>query len=106
MQGIVPAGTPLPAKSAAAGPPGSGPFEMLSYRRDESVTLARNPYRTAAPAAAREILFKVVPDPTVRALELAEGICDLSGNNIEADVLPWLAAHQVAGDQQYGGHDL
>lgn len=95
MQGIVPEGTPLPAKSASAGPPGTGPFEMLSYRRDESVTLARNPYRAAAPATAREILFKVVPDPTVRALELAEGICDLSENNLEATVLPWLASHKM-----------
>lgn len=95
MQGIVPEGTPLPAKSTAAGPPGTGAFAMLSYRRDESVTLARNPYRTAAPAAAREILFKVVPDATVRALELAEGICDLSENNLEATVLPWLANHQM-----------
>ncbi|MHB8382068.1 MAG: ABC transporter substrate-binding protein [Candidatus Binataceae bacterium] len=94
MQGIVPEGTPLPANNIAAGPPGTGPFEMLSYRRDESVILARNPYRAAPPDSAREILFKVVPDPTVRALELAEGICDLSENNIEATVLPWLAAHQ------------
>jgi len=30
----------------------------------------------------------------VRALELAEGVCDFSGNNIEYDVLPWLATHR------------
>lgn len=94
MQGIVPEGTPLPAKSTASGPPGTGPFTMLAYRRDESVRLGRNPYHAAPPGAAREILFKVVPDPTVRALELAEGICDLSENNIEAAVLPWLASHK------------
>jgi len=40
------------------------------------------------------IFLKVVPDPTVRALELAEGVCDFSGNNFEPDVLPWLAAHK------------
>jgi peptide/nickel transport system substrate-binding protein len=39
-------------------------------------------------------LFKIVPDPTVRALELAEGVCDFSGNNIQTEVLPWLAAHE------------
>ncbi|HUY29199.1 MAG TPA: ABC transporter substrate-binding protein [Candidatus Binataceae bacterium] len=94
MQGIVPDGTPLPARSAAPAPPGSGPFTMLSYQRDESVLLARNPYRPAPAAAAREVLFKVVPDPTVRALELAEGICNLSENNIEATVLPWLGDHK------------
>ena len=95
MQGIVPAGTPMPARSTASAPPGSGPFAMLSYRRDESVTLVRNPHHAAPPGAAREILFKVVPDPTVRALELAEGICGLSENNIEAAVLPWLADHKA-----------
>lgn len=95
LQGIVPQGTPLPGKSTASGPPGTGPFAMFSYRRDESVTLVRNPYHAAPPAGVQEILFKVVPDPTVRALELAEGICDLSENNIEAAVLPWLAKNRA-----------
>ncbi len=93
MQGIVPAGAPLPAAAMSAGPVGSGPFRMLSYKRDESVELARNPFHPAPPEAPGAILFKVVPDPTVRALELAEGQCDLSENNIEASVLPWLADH-------------
>ena len=36
------------------------------------------------------IVFKVVPDPTVRALELAEGVCDLAENNIQPDLLGYL----------------
>ena len=95
LQGVVPVGTPLPAESIEAAPPGTGPFAMRSYRRDESVTLVRNPYRTTPFDGAREILFKVVPDPTVRALELAEGICNLSENNLEATVLPWLERHRA-----------
>jgi peptide/nickel transport system substrate-binding protein len=93
-EGIVPYGTPLPAKGTTPAPTGSGPFRMVSYNRDESALLERNsycPYQTGTP---RSILLKVVPDPTVRALELAEGVCDFSGNNIEYDVLPWLAAHK------------
>jgi peptide/nickel transport system substrate-binding protein len=93
-EGIVPYGTPLPSKALTPAPPGSGPFRMAEYRRDESAILVRNPYRSYPPAAPRSILLKVVPDPTVRALELAEGVCDFSGNNIEYDVLPWLAAHR------------
>ncbi len=93
-EGIVPAGTPLPSKESAAAPIGSGPFAMVAYARDEAVRLERNPYYPHPPEAAESILFKIVPDPTVRALELAEGVCDFSGNNIEYDVLPWLAAHQ------------
>ena len=93
-EGIIPYGTPLPSKGSAPAPVGSGPFRMAAYTRDESAILVRNPYFPYPPAAPRSILFKVVPDPTVRALELAEGVCDFSGNNIQTDVLPWLAAHK------------
>ncbi len=93
-EGIVPAGTPLPARGSGAAPIGSGPFRMAVYSRDEFVRLERNPYRSHPPGAADSILFKIVPDPTVRALELAEGVCDFSPNNIQVDVLPWLSTHQ------------
>ena len=93
-EGIVPAGTPLPSKENAAAPIGSGPFQMVAYARDEDMRLERNPYYPHPPGAIRSILIKIVPDPTVRALELAEGVCDFSGNNIEYDVLPWLAAYK------------
>jgi peptide/nickel transport system substrate-binding protein len=92
-EGIVPNGTPLPSRGSTAAPVGSGPFQIVAYARDESARLERNPYYPHPPGAAQSILFKIVPDPTVRALELAEGVCDFSGNNIENDVLPWLAAH-------------
>jgi peptide/nickel transport system substrate-binding protein len=92
-EGIVEAGAPLPAKERAASPIGSGAFRMVDYVRDGSIRLERNPYYSRPPAAAQSILVKIVPDPTVRALELAEGVCDFSGNNIETDVLPWIAAH-------------
>jgi peptide/nickel transport system substrate-binding protein len=103
MQGIVPDGTPLPEHSAAAAPPGAGPFEIASYSRDEKLVLVRNPYRRAAPDSPRGIIFKIVPDPTVRALELAEGVCDVAENNIEPDVLPYLArVHAVDVDRSPG----
>jgi len=93
-EGIVPAGTPPPARGSVAAPVGSGPFAMVAYSRDESLRLVRNRYYPHSPDAAESIFFKIVPDPTVRALELAEGVCDFSPNNIQLDVLPWLAAHQ------------
>ena len=93
-QGIIPYGTPLPAKGTTPAPTGSGPFQMVGYTRDESLLLERNPYCPYPADTPRTILLKVVPDPTVRALELAEGVCDFSGNNIENDVLPWLSAHK------------
>ncbi|MDO8431242.1 MAG: ABC transporter substrate-binding protein [Candidatus Binatus sp.] len=90
LQNIVPDGTPLPARSVAIAPPGAGPFRMTSFSRDESIVLERNPYFPAPAAGPRTLFFKVVPDPTVRALELTEGVADFSENNIQPDVLPYL----------------
>ncbi len=88
--GVVPAGTPIGHRGASAASLGSGPFAVESFVRDERVILRRNPYRSAAPGAPRGIVFKIVPDPTVRALELAEGICDFAENNIEPNLLGYL----------------
>ena len=71
---------------------GSGPFRLLSFARDERLLLARNPYRSSPIGSALKIDFKIVPDPTVRALELAKGTTDLAQNNIEPDVLKYLQA--------------
>ncbi len=88
--GVVPAGTPLPGQGAARWPAASGSFEIASFSRDETLVLTRNPARPHAPGDIPGIVFKVVPDPTVRALELAEGICDLAENNIQPDLLGYL----------------
>jgi peptide/nickel transport system substrate-binding protein len=94
-QGVVPDGTAPPLKSATVAPPGSGPFMISSFARDEMIRLERNPFHKSAPDSPTAILIKIVPDATVRALELAEGVCDFSGNNLEPDVLPWLGAHPL-----------
>ncbi|HEY6395292.1 MAG TPA: ABC transporter substrate-binding protein, partial [Candidatus Binataceae bacterium] len=88
MQGVVPEGTRAPSRGSSSGPSGSGPFRLARFSRDESAYLERNPFRPHPEASPRAILFKIVPDPTVRALELAEGECDLSENNIQPDLLP------------------
>ena len=89
--GIVPAGTPPPGRGETIAPPGTGPFTLTSFRRDEAVTLARNEYHPYPEGAARGIVFKVVPNATVRALELAEGICDFTENDgVQAELIPFL----------------
>jgi peptide/nickel transport system substrate-binding protein len=89
--GVVPVGTPLPAKGAQRWPAASGAFEIASFSRDEALVLVRNPNRASTPGAIAGIVFKVVPDPTVRALELTEGVCDLAENNVQPDLLGYLA---------------
>ncbi|MFZ0888921.1 MAG: ABC transporter substrate-binding protein [Candidatus Binataceae bacterium] len=90
MLGVVPFGTP--GGGGRSAPAGSGPFKLVRFVRDESLVIARNPMRSQSSSAPRGIVFKVVPDPTVRALELAEGVCDFSENNLEPYLLGYLAA--------------
>ena len=88
--GVVAQGTPLPGKGAQRWPSASGAFEIARFSRDEMLVLTRNPDRSHAPGDIAGIVFKVVPDPTVRALELAEGVCDLAENNIQPDLIGYL----------------
>jgi len=91
MLGVVPSGAPGIAGSFGA-PIGSGPFRLVSFARDEKLVLERNPFAPRPEAAAGGIVFKIVPDPTVRALELAEGVCDFAENNVEPYLLGYLKA--------------
>jgi len=91
--GVVPNGTPLPGEGGGSAPPGSGPFRLVRFTRDEAVVLVRNPYRGYPRGAAPGIVLKIVPDATVRALELTEGVCDFAENDsIQPDLIPYLAA--------------
>jgi peptide/nickel transport system substrate-binding protein len=93
MLGIVPGGSRL-APLAPSRIVGSGPFKLINFAREEQLLLARNPYRSCPIGSAQEIDFKIVPDPTVRALELAKGTADLAQNNLEPDVLKYLQARR------------
>ncbi len=94
MLGIVPEGTPARSSKLIA-PPGTGPFKLVDFERDDRVVLQRSSAReNPNPAAVKGIVFKVVPDPTVRALELVEHICDLAPNDIQPDLLPYLRAQE------------
>jgi peptide/nickel transport system substrate-binding protein len=93
--GVIPTGTPVAAAHPDFAPPGTGPFRLAHFERDEAVVLARNPYFPSAAGAASGIVFKVVPDATVRALELIEGVCDFTENDgVQPDLIPFFAAHR------------
>jgi len=97
--GVVPRGSPA---RGAASPVGSGPFKLLSFTRDEALILTRNGARPSAESAAG-VVFKIVPDPTVRALELAKGIADFAENNIQPDLLGYLRARPGLSVNQFPG---
>jgi peptide/nickel transport system substrate-binding protein len=78
-------------------PPGSGPFMLDSIDRGERITLKANPAYWEKKPQLAGIIFKVVPDAMVRALEFKKGTIDFLQNDLEPDMLPWLKdnAHAV-----------
>lgn len=89
--GIVPRGA---GEELARKPVGAGPFRFVSYEPGERLTLARNQdYMDGAPRLAGVVL-KIVPDETVRLLELKKHNVHLVMNPITPAVLPWLAAQK------------
>src|SRR5690606_8435423 len=54
-------------------PVGTGPYRFVRWLPNEAIVLERNPeYWDGAPRFA-QLMFKVVPDNTVRVLELRSG---------------------------------
>jgi peptide/nickel transport system substrate-binding protein len=90
--GIVPVGT---GSEASRQPIGSGPYRLVEFIPDASVTLAAfEDYYRGAPRNAGVVL-KVVPDETMRGLELRKGDVDIVVNDIAPDIV-----HALAGEPQ------
>ena len=84
--GIVPAGSPANDKP----PSGSGPFLLEAVDSGEKVTLKANPNYFKGKPPLAGVVFKIVPDAMVRALEFKKHSIDFMQNDIEPDMLPWL----------------
>lgn len=64
----------------AANPVGTGPYQFVSWMKDEAVVLAANPaYWRGAPAIA-QATFRPIPENSARAAELQTGAVDLIVN--------------------------
>jgi peptide/nickel transport system substrate-binding protein len=84
LMGIVPDGT---AATVAQAPVGSGPYRFVEMVRDDHVTLAAfDDYYQGRPAN-RGLIIKVVPDETMRGLELRKGDVDLVLNDLSPDLI-------------------
>ena len=93
LLGVVPYGTP-PERSGGHAPAGSGPFRLTNFVRDESLILDRNPHHSASSSSLKGVAFRVVPDPTVCALELIKGIAQFTENNLPPSLLNYMRAHR------------
>ena len=90
IMGIVPAGT---GAAAARQPIGSGPYRLAEFVPDDHVDArARSPTPYGGAPANGGLIFKVVPDETMRGLELRNRSVDLVVNDLSPDLVHGLAA--------------
>jgi len=90
MIGIVPAGSPPDGERGKSAPAGTGPFSLEEFRAGEQVVLKANPSYWEGRPSVSGLVFKIIPDAIVRALEFKKGTVDFLQNDIEPDMLPWL----------------
>jgi peptide/nickel transport system substrate-binding protein len=87
--GVVPTGA---GGDFANHPIGTGAFRFVSAQQDDSVVLERNDAYFRAPATISKVVFRVVPEAIVRALELRKGTTDLELTSLTPDMIPVLKA--------------
>ena len=69
---------------------GSGPFQLLEWNPDERLVLIANPNFNGPPPKIGEIVIKIIPEDTIREMELQKGSIDLIENALPPDFLPFL----------------
>ena len=74
-------------ETLARAPNGTGPYRFVSYATDDKVELrAFDDYWDGAPRNAG-VIFKVIPDDTMRGLELRKGTADVVVNDMPPDIV-------------------
>ena len=84
--GIIPAGSE--PEEFNRNPIGTGPF-MLVEREPDRLTFQRFEDFREGPAKLEHLIYREIPDSTVRALELRKGSVQLVVSDLAPDVLPW-----------------
>jgi len=71
----------------ARSPIGTGPYKLQSFKPDDRVVLTRFDQYFDGPAKNSGVVMKVVPDDTMRGLELRKGAVDLVVNDVAPDIV-------------------
>ena len=100
--GIVPSGAET---DFANHPIGTGPFRFAGAKQDDTVTIERNDDYFRAPAKLSRVIFRVVPEAVVRALELRKGTADLELTSLTPDMIPVMQSQSgIAVTEQPGNN--
>lgn len=98
--GIVPRDS---GREVSQHPIGTGPFCFVGMKTDEEVILERNPDYFGDVAKIQRVRFRIVPDATIRALELRKGTADVVLNSLTPDMAATLAqGPDIVVDQKSG----
>ena len=84
VMGVVQAGS---GGANARSPIGTGPYKLVTFKPDDRIVLERFDRYFAGPAKNDGIVLKVVPDDTMRGLELRKGAVDLVVNDVAPDIV-------------------
>ena len=82
--GIVPEGSP---SNMGSNPIGSGPFKFVRYIPDEEIVLERNDAYYGRKPQISTVVFRIIPEAIVRALELRKGSVDIALNALPPDTV-------------------
>jgi len=77
-------------KNLSLGPVGTGPFKLKEWVYDERLEFVSNKEHFQGKPRLDRIIYKVIPDQTVRLLELEKGSIHLIQNSVSPDMLPRL----------------
>ena len=90
VMGIVQAGS---GTANSRSPIGTGPYKLVSFKPDDRIVLA--PFEQHFRGAPKNdgIVLKVVPDDTMRGLELRKGTVDVIVNDVSPDIV-WQLRHE------------
>jgi peptide/nickel transport system substrate-binding protein len=71
----------------ARAPIGTGPYRLAEFRPDDRIVVQRFDAYFEGPAKNPGVVLKVVPDDTMRGLELRKGTVDLVVNDVAPDIV-------------------
>ena len=94
VMGIVQAGS---GATNARSPIGSGPYRLVSFAQDDRLVLAPFDRYHEGPPRNAGLVLKVVPDDTMRGLELRKGTVDIVVNDLSPDIV-----HQLQEEGRLG----